>query len=520
MTAIYSFMTEEERTDAVREAVLDHELLRLNYMFERLQMDHELRLQEIETECMMNEYTEYDLGNMYTNEMDIYLEAANGWWSKFKGWVSNVINTAFGKKKKINPNDVPKENQQQMIELPLDPALLEGTVNKSIVIINNIPQYVKSDGTVDKQKCGRALGINIGGGAIAAGILAFLGYTKVKKTVKEVTEIRNRLFKPFDILRQAVEKRPDPKDEKQVKENQAVKEIATPILNTGRKLLGEIDKIPFIGGLVDNVQRGAEIISGKREVGDGAHRRGQPPATGQKKKPVQSPEKGKPQAQGKPPVQGRQQPEQPPKPGGARKPTPTGTGEQRSAPKPAQPQAAKQEPKKAAPQPKTQQPEKKPEASPKPAEPAPTRQPAKPAEQPAGEKKPPEKKDNPPAEMTSGGAKKATPKNPIDASIAALREQHQDDKGARASLAIISTVMKGLSEKSSGSLKVGEIRAGIDAFKYKNGNSLSKGEKATVNKWLDTVLKHAQTPQETKESADYDFDLRDFLTPEGFLDLL
>ena len=74
MRYLYDYMTESELAMAQESAQLELEAMRIQHGFETCRMEHELRLKAIDTRMVLENYTEDDLTQLYTREMQVYTE--------------------------------------------------------------------------------------------------------------------------------------------------------------------------------------------------------------------------------------------------------------------------------------------------------------------------------------------------------------------------------------------------------------------------------------------------------------
>lgn len=210
MTFLYEYMSPEEHEEAKQQAIFENESFKLDNELTRIEMEHAIRLHNIDTECLINEYTENDLENMYIREMGIYTEAVANWWTKFKNWVKNIINAIIGKNK-ASADDV-KDAPDDTTELPFDPDATCTILNKLKGVINNITNVTKPDGTLDVGKLATRLGIGaaVAGAATGGGIgISALIKNATKKTnvpTKKIPEKMEALQAAANGIKEEIDK--------------------------------------------------------------------------------------------------------------------------------------------------------------------------------------------------------------------------------------------------------------------------------------------------------------------------
>ncbi len=100
------------------ESIIDNRLMKLNYQFDRLMMEHKENIHSIETKVLMENGTDEDLYTLYAMEAEEVKEKSQGVLAKIISAVKNFFkklrDTLFGKK--INEEDLDGD-----IEVPDDP---------------------------------------------------------------------------------------------------------------------------------------------------------------------------------------------------------------------------------------------------------------------------------------------------------------------------------------------------------------------------------------------------------------
>lgn len=151
---LYEYMSEDELTIAQENAKFENELKHLDTEYAILCLEHEARLNDIETAVMMERYSEDNLVDMYSKEMATYTEAVGEWWDKFKKWLKGIVDAILGKK-----ITVPEGEADTTIEIPLDLKEAKSTLSKITGAVKNVVNCKKPDGSFDTAKFLTMLGI-------------------------------------------------------------------------------------------------------------------------------------------------------------------------------------------------------------------------------------------------------------------------------------------------------------------------------------------------------------------------
>lgn len=195
MSFLYEYMNEDELAFAREQAQFENESLHLENAFSILCMEHNVRLNDIETQVLLENYSDDNLTEMYTKEMAIFMEGVQDWWKKFKEWVKGIWNAILGKVQKVD-GDVRKAatDVDEEIELPVDPSRLKKITTAVSTNLKKITTFKNPDGSYDTGKIIGAVCAAVGAGAGIAGITTYAkNNTKVKakEAVKILDDFKN-----------------------------------------------------------------------------------------------------------------------------------------------------------------------------------------------------------------------------------------------------------------------------------------------------------------------------------------
>lgn len=174
MEFLYEYMTPEELEFEKESMITENESLHLSNELAVIEMEHNARINDIEVQAIVENYTEDDLTGLYTQEMAIYEAEKENWWTKFKAWVKGVVDKILGRRK-----DVVVEEPEEIVELDVDPKAANNILTKVINALKHPLNFKNEDGSVNWAKV-------VGEGAIVAGVGAALtlGGKEVFKKVK------------------------------------------------------------------------------------------------------------------------------------------------------------------------------------------------------------------------------------------------------------------------------------------------------------------------------------------------
>jgi hypothetical protein len=176
MTPIFNYMTESEK-DLV---ITENTVMQYNTDYAILCLEHEQRLNDIDTEALVSNYTESDLTDLYTKEMKVFTEATQSLWQKFKAWIKGIIDAIFktNKDAPITSEDkgtvANSEEAKKGVELPVNPKKARPFVDSLKKAVSAVTQslFKKNDGSgkldVKKTVAVAATTAVVGGGATAA----------------------------------------------------------------------------------------------------------------------------------------------------------------------------------------------------------------------------------------------------------------------------------------------------------------------------------------------------------------
>ena len=165
MALVFEYSDPDELYTAQMEAVNENASLHLEYEMQKVMMEHELRLNDIETRALLENYSDDILEALYEKEMEIFIEAEEGIISKIIAWLGGIIKAIFG---------IKAENPEAMVVVP-DPAETKGAFAKAKEAINKVKGAIKDHKLIS--------------GLIGAGALAGAGVA-IKKAIDNKKEVK------------------------------------------------------------------------------------------------------------------------------------------------------------------------------------------------------------------------------------------------------------------------------------------------------------------------------------------
>lgn len=221
---LYEYMDSDELQQAKESALLNLESAMIQKDLILLEKSHELNIHGIDVKVMVENGTDDYLAELYQEEMEVYTESVKDLWDRFVNWLKKIWNKIRGVKP--DPSKV-KGN----IALPFDPNGVCNDAEKAINFVDKLPNFIKTDGTVDKGKVGVALGISVVSGSLGAMVTGFIDRNK-KKTVVTPTEAVTLFDKIKGLFDKVVKKADELKEKiKDTKVFQAIKNFIDPIVS-------------------------------------------------------------------------------------------------------------------------------------------------------------------------------------------------------------------------------------------------------------------------------------------------
>ena len=178
MAALYDYMNEEELMIAQESAMINNEGMKFDNQFQILALEHEMRLHDIDTKALLDNYTEAVLEDAYLAELQIYEEGVKEAWEKFKAWFIQLINKILGKTAECKNIEIPQEEKSKKIKVPFK---LQFVTDKIKEIANGFKDIFKNaDGSLNKGTTTTAII-----GVAAGGLAAFTAAKALKKHVED-----------------------------------------------------------------------------------------------------------------------------------------------------------------------------------------------------------------------------------------------------------------------------------------------------------------------------------------------
>ena len=206
MNFLYEYMSEDELQLAQEEAMNENAMVHLNAELDRLIMEHEVRMNDIEMQILVENGTADDLQALYEREYTIITEGVSEWWEKFKAKIKQIWNAIIGKVDTVK-GAVTGDSKNDVIEVKGDVKGIKKFLSKVGSIIKNIGNFKTPDGDLNGKKIAATIGIAIGGGiGIAAIVKHLTGKTtemtkgEAEKTCDEMKADSNELLSTLDTF--------------------------------------------------------------------------------------------------------------------------------------------------------------------------------------------------------------------------------------------------------------------------------------------------------------------------------
>ena len=179
MNPLFDYMTDDEYDVAVESAMLENTAQHFDYAFALNEMNHKIRMSDIDAKAVVENYNDYDLEKMYTHEMQVYTESVAEVWKRFIDWLKGIWAAILGKVKPIKKDEL----DDSVVEVPADP---NGLVKFSQNLRAKLKQFKEEH--IDGND-GNKISIIFGG--IAAGAIVGFAVDGIKNHVK-TTKIKKK----------------------------------------------------------------------------------------------------------------------------------------------------------------------------------------------------------------------------------------------------------------------------------------------------------------------------------------
>ena len=236
MALVFEYSDPNELYEAQMEAVNENASLHLEYEMQKVQMEHELRLHDIETRALLENYSDDILEALYEKEMELFMEAEDGIIQKIINWLSGIIKAIFG---------IKAENPEAMVVVP-DPAETKTAFAKARDGINKVKGAIR-----DHKLISGVLGAGVIGGAA----LAIKKASDNKKEVKaaEAEALKDEGARVLEDAKKTVE---DAKNNNSSEVTGLINEMEEKILKPLTNLLNKFGSA--IGGKKDDTPKEGE----------------------------------------------------------------------------------------------------------------------------------------------------------------------------------------------------------------------------------------------------------------------
>ena len=187
MNFLYEYMSEGELQLAQEEAINENAMVHLNAELDRLVMEHEVRMNDIEMQILVENGTADDLQALYEREYNVMVEGVSEWWEKFKAKIKQIWHAIIGKVDTVK-GAVTGDSKNDVIEVKGDVKGIKKFLSKVGSIIKNIGNFKTEDGKLNGKKVAATIGIAVGGGIGIAAIVKHLTGKTTKMTKAEAEQ--------------------------------------------------------------------------------------------------------------------------------------------------------------------------------------------------------------------------------------------------------------------------------------------------------------------------------------------
>ena len=136
MAVVFEFADPAERRFAELQAVSENTSKHIDFEWEKVQMEHALRIHDIETRALLENYSEDILEALYEKEMEVYTEAEGGILKSIIDWLKGILNAILG----IKPEDPDAE-----VEIPAEPSKIKKLFADARSAINSFAASLGKD---------------------------------------------------------------------------------------------------------------------------------------------------------------------------------------------------------------------------------------------------------------------------------------------------------------------------------------------------------------------------------------
>lgn len=234
MHFLYEYMDSDELELAKEQAQFENIDKHFQNQFHKLTLEHALRLNDIDTACLIKESTIDELEALYEREMLLYSEGVKEAWEKFKKWVRNLFNKLLGKSDESAKNIKGKDGKQK-IELPFNPKEVPSTIDKVTEAVRKHTIY-KDKNTGKWNVDGifvTVLGIT-GGASVITLFNKFKQSTTI--TIEEAHHCVKSITGSTKNLTDEIQKQ-NPSDSE---EESLIQKLTTPVLNKAQEFINTI----------------------------------------------------------------------------------------------------------------------------------------------------------------------------------------------------------------------------------------------------------------------------------------
>ena len=113
MSSLFSYMTDMEYECAVEHQKFMLECTKFDNAFRLARMNHQVRINDIDTKVFVENADDSTLEYLYSDEMQVYTESVKELWDKFVKWVKGIVAAIFKKTDEIKNMKIDKDSEEK-----------------------------------------------------------------------------------------------------------------------------------------------------------------------------------------------------------------------------------------------------------------------------------------------------------------------------------------------------------------------------------------------------------------------
>ena len=146
---MFEYMTEYERESAIFNAKVENAFMKIDFAFECVYREHEIRMNGIEAESYMIESSN-ELSDMYARENEVFTEALKDAWEGFKKFIGGILDKI--KELLGIATEKAKDSSGETVEVPMDVNAAVKDQDKMLHVLRNWASFSHPDGKANVPK--------------------------------------------------------------------------------------------------------------------------------------------------------------------------------------------------------------------------------------------------------------------------------------------------------------------------------------------------------------------------------